>query len=253
MNVLVTAGNTQALLDQVRCITNIFTGKTGARLAIEAYRQGGNVTLLTSRPEVLAELNFTSPDPARWSVRPYRTFDELHELMREEITSGYHDAVLHSAAVSDYLAVGTYVPEAGATFDPSSGRWNCPGSIHFRNVYRGKVKSSHSELWLRLLPALKLVDQIRGPWGFRGILVKFKLEVGVGEEELCGIAEASRKHSNADLMVANTLAGMHDWALVGAGEYQKVLRAELAAVVLNNVAALAEHESDAPGSSRNQQ
>ncbi|MFO0803298.1 MAG: phosphopantothenoylcysteine decarboxylase [Gemmataceae bacterium] len=31
MKVLVTAGNTQSPLDRVRCITNIFSGRTGLR------------------------------------------------------------------------------------------------------------------------------------------------------------------------------------------------------------------------------
>jgi hypothetical protein len=36
-------------------------------------------------------------------------------------------------------------------------------------------------------------------------------------------------------MVANTLDGMADWALVGAGEYRRVPRAELADVLLRAV------------------
>ena len=67
-------------------------------------------------------------------------------------------------------------------------------------------------------------------WGFAGMLVKFKLEVGPSEAELAAVAERARVHSAADLMVANTLEGMHDWALVGVGPgaYRKVERAELA-------------------------
>ena len=36
MRILVTTGNTQMLIDKVRCITNIFTGRTGTKIAIEA-------------------------------------------------------------------------------------------------------------------------------------------------------------------------------------------------------------------------
>jgi hypothetical protein len=66
--------------------------------------------------------------------------------------------------------------------------------------------------------------------GFRGLLVKFKLEVGIREEQLLAIAEASRTHSEADLMVANTLEGASEWALLGpfGGQYQHVPRPELA-------------------------
>jgi phosphopantothenate---cysteine ligase (CTP) len=47
MNLLVTAGNTQTPIDRVRCITNIFTGRTGAQVALEAHRRGHAVTHLT--------------------------------------------------------------------------------------------------------------------------------------------------------------------------------------------------------------
>ena len=32
MNLLVTAGNTQAPIDRVRCVTNVFSGRTGAQV-----------------------------------------------------------------------------------------------------------------------------------------------------------------------------------------------------------------------------
>jgi phosphopantothenate-cysteine ligase/phosphopantothenoylcysteine decarboxylase/phosphopantothenate--cysteine ligase len=102
-------------------------------------------------------------------------------------------------------------------------------------VSAGKVKSSHPEVWLRLTPAPKLVDKVRTEWHFRGVLVKFKLEVGVSEDELREIAERSRLHSHADLMSANTLDGAAEWALVGAGEYTKVPRANLAAEIVTRV------------------
>lgn len=111
--------------------------------------------------------------------------------------------------------------------------------VGLTEVSAGKVKSSHSEVWLRLKPAPKLVDKVRTEWHFRGVLVKFKLEVGVSEAELRDIAERSRLHSAADLMSANTLEGAAEWALVGAGEYTKVPRADLAAEIVNRVERLA--------------
>jgi phosphopantothenate-cysteine ligase/phosphopantothenoylcysteine decarboxylase/phosphopantothenate--cysteine ligase len=105
------------------------------------------------------------------------------------------------------------------------------------DVYNGKVKSTHKELWLRLVPTPKLIDQIRRPWGFKGILVKFKLEVGATETELKQIAEKSRRHSDADLMVANTLEGMDTWAVIMSrtGDFMKVARTGLAREVIRAV------------------
>lgn len=219
MNILVTAGNTQTPVDRVRCLTNIFSGRTGARVACTALDRGHRVTLLTSHPEVLDAIPAArarrAPD---WRVRPYRTFDDLETLMREEVTPGGYDVVIHAAAVSDFHVAGVFAHRDG----------------QFTDVAAGKVKSSHPELWLKLVPAPKLVDKIRSEWGFSGTLVKFKLEVGVSEAELEAIAEASRAHSRADVMCANTLEGMHEWAIVGAGSggYARVSRDELPARLL---------------------
>lgn len=222
MNILVTAGNTRTMIDRVRCITNVFTGRTGANIAAEAARRGHTVTLLTSHPEVL-------PPTAGLTVQPYHTFDDLHTRMAEAVIGGGFDAIIHSAAVSDYHVGGVYaaLPCDGTSLPTLS------------EVSAGKVKSSHPELWLRLTPAPKLVDKVRAEWGFRGVLVKFKLEVGVSEAELLEIAERSRLHSHADLMSANTLDGAAESALVGAGEYTKVPRAMLAAEIVRRVERLA--------------
>lgn len=221
MNILVTAGNTRTMIDRVRCITNIFTGRTGATIAAEAANRGHAVTLLTSQPQTAEGIGVR--------VRAYQTFEELEALMAEAITGGGFDAVIHSAAVSDYHCAGVY---AGDTpFDGTT----LPAVT---DVSAGKVKSSHPEVWIRLTRAPKLVDKVRSEWSFRGVLVKFKLEVGVSEAELREIAERSRVQSYADLMSANTLDEAGQWALVGAGEYVKVPRAELAGEIIRRVEAL---------------
>jgi phosphopantothenate-cysteine ligase/phosphopantothenoylcysteine decarboxylase/phosphopantothenate--cysteine ligase len=213
MNVLVTAGNTQTPIDRVRCITNVFSGRTGARVAAETASRGHGVTLLTSRPEVLEGNTAVR-------VRPYHTFDDLERLMAAEVTSGRYDVVIHAAAVIDYHVAGVFAGRDGSVVDAA-----------------GKVKSHHPELWLRLVPAPKLIDRVRTEWGFAGTLVKFKLEVGVSDGELLDVAERSRVHSGADLMCANTLEGMGDWAFIGPGPsgYRRVSRAELSSVLIDAV------------------
>jgi phosphopantothenoylcysteine synthetase/decarboxylase len=229
MNVLVTAGNTRVPIDRVRCLTNIFTGRTGARIALRAHERGHGVTLLTSHPEVVTELLGRTLLSERWAVVTYETFDELHRLMQGVVQPGGTDAVIHSAAVSDYLSGGIYAPAPGSRFDPASARWDgSPATLLDRAA--GKVKSDEPELWLRLVRAPKLIDLVRHDWGFRGVLVKFKLEVGISESQLLDIAERSRLQSSADLLVANTLESAGVWACLGpiAGTYQRVLRPELA-------------------------
>jgi phosphopantothenoylcysteine synthetase/decarboxylase len=212
MNVVVTAGNTIVPIDRVRGITNIFTGKTGARIAVAAHAAGHAVTLVTSYPEAIPEAA-TLP-----VVEHYQTFDELEHALGEQVRGGRHDAIVHAAAVSDYLPAGVYRGPDRELIEPGVG----------------KIKSDEAELWLKLTRAPKLIDRMRTDWGFAGVLVKFKLEVDVDDVALLTIAEASRQQSRADLMVANTLEEADAWAFLGplGGHYERVSRAELPAKLL---------------------
>lgn len=202
MNLLVTAGNTQTPIDKVRVITNIFTGRTGAAIARRAQERGHQVTLLTSHPG--------TAEGAPIEVRTYRTYDDLKREMAACVRRAGLEAIVHSAAVSDYAVSGAY---------------SAPGG---RRIVSGKIRSDSGELWLKLVRTRKLVDMIRNEWRFRGVLVKFKLEVGVSRARLLKRAEDSRLHSKADLMVANTLEGSGSWAYLGAGkEYRRIVRRNL--------------------------
>jgi phosphopantothenoylcysteine synthetase/decarboxylase len=233
MNILVTAGNTLVPIDRVRVLTNIFTGRTGASIALHAWERGHTVTLLTSHPGTVAELGDAAP-VERWLLCPYRTFEDLRQKMAERIP-GKLDAIIHTAAVSDYLAAGVYAPAPGTHFDTEEGRWQADGAPALIDRAAGKVKSDEPELWLRLVRAPKLIDQVRQPWGFRGLLVKFKLEVGLDDERLLAVAEQSRSHSGADLMVANTLESAARYAFLGPleGKYPCIERHELALRLLD--------------------
>jgi phosphopantothenate---cysteine ligase (CTP) len=240
MKWLVTAGNTVAHVDKVRCITNVFSGRTGATIAVQAADRGHSVVLLTSHPDVMDSL-LADRNPGEFPlhVERFRTFDDLARLLREHLARGNHDAVVHCAAVGDYECAGVFAPDQGTLFDPVSGTWTrkSPGHPALLDRRAGKVKSDEPELWLRLVQTPKLVDQIRQPWGFQGVLVKFKLEVGMGDDQLLDVAEVSRKHSAADLMVANTLEGMETHAFIGpiAGGYERVARGELAQRLVTEV------------------
>jgi phosphopantothenoylcysteine synthetase/decarboxylase len=239
MNILVTAGNTQTPIDRVRCITNIFTGRTGMTIAHEACTLGHTVTLCMS-PSLADGLfdQLAARVAHRWRLAGYRTFEELHALMAREITSGGFDVIIHAAAINDYESGGIFAPASGTRFDPTTQQWSADAAApRLFDRAAGKVKSDEPELWLRLVRAPKLVDMIRRDWGFRGTLVKFKLEVGTSDAELLDIAERSRRHSEADWMVANTLDGAAEWAFLGpfADGYHKISRRDLAATLLRTI------------------
>jgi phosphopantothenoylcysteine synthetase/decarboxylase len=235
MRIFVTAGNTQVMIDRVRCITNIFTGRTGASIALEAFRRGHTVALATSHPEAAHEMRGRlTLEPPRWQCFPYRTFENLEELMAGHIAGEKQDVVVHCAAVSDYRTSGIFAPSATTHFHEDGLTWrDAAGVPTMADRSAGKVKSDEPELWLRLVRAPKLVDKIRTDWGHRGLLVKFKLEVGKTEQELQAIAERSRQQSTADWMVANTLEGA-PWVLLGsAAGYAKLRRTDLPAALLD--------------------
>jgi phosphopantothenoylcysteine synthetase/decarboxylase len=233
MRILVTAGNTQAPIDKVRCLTNIFTGRTGASIALHAQERGHQVTLFTSHPETVRDSR-----PEGLDYFTFGKFEDLQTLLDRHLATDDFDAVIHSAAISDYLAAGVYSPAEHTHFQ-ADGAWITdiaePPTLVDRAA--GKVKSDEPELWIRLVRAPKLIDRIRNDWHFQGVLVKFKLEVGVSDEHLLGIAERSRRHSDADLMVANTLEGAHNWAFLGPinGRYERITRAALPSRLLDQV------------------
>jgi len=90
---------------------------------------------------------------------------------------------------------------------------------------------------MKFTPTPKLVDFVRGLWHFAGLLVKFKLEVGVTDDELLAIAARSRAQSDADFLVANTLDRYETdaWLIDRSDSASRVVRAELPSVLLNRL------------------
>lgn len=203
---LITGGSTCSRIDNVRRISNIFTGKSGTKIAKYFLEQGAVVTLLNSRP--LIEYAEESIRSLEWdyidiNVIQYRTFDELKDSIQRELadqpvmtgeTPFQYDVIIHSAAVSDYGVDGAYEMGYDDTGNPMMWPINEP-----------KIKSGRKELYLKLVPLPKIVDLIKTEWGFKGILVKFKLESQKSDQQLIDIALKSMRQSDADFIVANCL------------------------------------------------
>lgn len=196
LKVLVTAGSTWTPIDDVRVITNIFTGVTGINIAKHYADMGADTTLLYNPKvnEVRGNLNL--------QPLPFVTFDDLEKLMEDELATGQYDLVIHSAAVSDY---GTNVTQLVEVEEDSMA---AIGLRVFREVegIPGKIKSDLPTFTITMGRTKKLVDSIKD-WDPSVYLVKFKLEVGRSRDELIEIAKASRLASRADLIVANDLRG----------------------------------------------
>jgi phosphopantothenoylcysteine synthetase/decarboxylase len=227
--VLVTAGNTRVPIDQVSFIDNIFEGTTGTRIAEYFHRQGHIVWLLTSHPHLLGTARPTE-------TITFSTYDGLEVIMEEAITHAGFDIVIHSADVSDYRVAGTYQRVGNTAED---GKRLAMVVEELDNT--GKIGSNHPELWLRLTPTAKLIDKIRKDWGFKGTLVKFKLQVGMSDTELIRIASESLAKSKANFIVADTLEDLTAKAFIISAKSEKlanivpVSREELPAALYQTV------------------
>lgn len=96
---LVTLGGSRVLIDAVRCLTNISTGKLGALLVDELYCRGFEVDALVGQSEV----NIRSRPGLVVTVKP--NFDEMYHFLKEIKPTNF-SGFFHVAALSDYLFKG---------------------------------------------------------------------------------------------------------------------------------------------------
>lgn len=190
---LVTAGNTREMIDRVRDWGNVFTGNTGFGIAkaIAAY---GDVDLLTS--------NATHAEEAAGvgiHATLFRSHADLHALLESRVSPDAYAAIFMTAAVADYRPAGAFAVTNRVRNPDGTETWTV------KNADAGKVKSDHPAVAFLGQRTTKLVDRFRRDWGHRGLLIKFKLEVGLDKDRLLAVAEASRLASGADYLVANTL------------------------------------------------
>jgi phosphopantothenoylcysteine synthetase/decarboxylase len=191
--ILITAGNTRQPIDRVRDWGNIFTGNTGYAIA-RAMTPIAQVDLLTSNPAHLAQ---AAHDQIQAS--PFTTHADLKAALATLLARQKYDAIFMTAAVADYTPAGAYQVLTRTPTASNEETWTV------RNVQAEKVKSNHNQIAILGHPTEKLIDLFRAPWNHKGLLFKFKLEVGIPKEELLKIARQSRQASQADYLIANTL------------------------------------------------
>jgi phosphopantothenoylcysteine decarboxylase/phosphopantothenate--cysteine ligase len=151
VKILITSGATREYLDDVRFLTNVSTGGTGAKLADALAARGHAVTLLRGEGAVLPH---TLPASA---VQVFSSTENLQAHLKRLLGSGEFDAVLQCAAVSDYR----------------------PAELH-----DGKMTSYAPELTLRLVPTPKLLPELKSyaPAARRPLVIGFKLTSGADSE-----------------------------------------------------------------------
>ena len=199
LRVLVTAGNTRERIDNVRDWGNIFTGNTGLEIARAIAATGAEVDLLTSNAVHRERVAQHRGEDARIRPIAFGSHAQLHQALQARVTTERYDAVFMTAAVADYRPAGGYQVINRTLRDDGTEMWIV------QSAQAGKIKSNFDQIAFLGERTQKLVDLFRSQWGYGGLLVKFKLEVGISDEQLLTVARASRVASGAQYIVANTL------------------------------------------------
>lgn len=88
--ILITSGSNAERVDDIRILTNRASGKTGVALALEAYRRGAEVTLISRFPQSLPVREIYAESAL-----------EMLDAVLAEVARGC-DALIGAAAVADY-------------------------------------------------------------------------------------------------------------------------------------------------------
>lgn len=166
--VLVTAGPTVEHIDPVRLITNKSSGKMGVAIAEEVASRGAETTLILGPSQ-------TEPPNVIRTVRVEST-EEMLQATVKELKKAEYDMLFAAAAPSDYRLTTPFL---------------------------SKVKTrQHSKLNIDLESTPKIIAEARRT-SPKTILIAFKTEHGVSDEELVDQAFAAIGERNADLVAAN--------------------------------------------------
>ena len=183
IKVLITAGPTWVALDNVRIISSIFTGQTGYHIAQKFCKLGFSVTLLLGPTRF--ELK-DKPKNADFKLLRFQYFSELKRLIKKEVTGCRYDALVHTAAVSDY--------------EPSV-------------AFSGKIPSG-KDLSVKFKPLPKIIKEVRNI-DKDIFFIQFKLETNKTKKDLVDIAYKHMIKSNTNLVVANDQKDMKKGAYKG--------------------------------------
>lgn len=164
--ILVTGGATPAPVDNVRILTNRFTGRLSGCIAEELYLRGAKVKLIRGQGSY-------NP-PSYLPHRPIDTYDEYRHDVIEELSYHNYQWAIFSAAVADYQP---------------------------KQVFPGKIPSGDTLQSIDLIPTKKVIAEVRAKFTHLG-MITFKYQENITHEELIEIAQ-QRLQQGYQMVVAN--------------------------------------------------
>jgi phosphopantothenoylcysteine decarboxylase / phosphopantothenate---cysteine ligase len=163
--VLVTGGPTPVPIDNIRRLTNRFTGRLGACIALELYLRGAKVKLIHGQG------SYSPPDYLPHKI--VATYDEYVTEVMAELQHNYRYGIF-SAAVADYQPM---------------------------QVFPGKIASGGALSNLELIPTQKVIAEVKAKFPSLG-MITFKYQENISHAELIKIAE-TRLQQGYQMVVAN--------------------------------------------------
>ena len=163
--ILVTGGPTPVPIDNIRRLTNRFTGRLGICIAEELYLRGAKVKLIHGQG------SYTPP-----SYLPHQivtSYDEYLSAVMTELQNNYRYGIF-SAAVADYKPA---------------------------QVYLGKIPSDGALSKIDLVATQKVIKEVRAKYPSLD-MITFKYQENISHAELISIAE-TRLQQGYQMVVAN--------------------------------------------------
>lgn len=171
--VVITCGPASEPIDRVRRITNFSTGELGVLLA-EAFAQTGRRVICCKG----AGATWHSPQPPI-STRRFITNDDLLSILRNISQTENVSAIYHAAALADFR-VAEITSDAG------------------NPLPAGKIPSSIRELYLKLVPAPKVISHLRDLFPTATIIAwKYELEGSRNAVVEKGLRQIAENRTNA--------------------------------------------------------
>ncbi|WP_456418352.1 bifunctional phosphopantothenoylcysteine decarboxylase/phosphopantothenate--cysteine ligase CoaBC [Methanocaldococcus infernus] len=164
--VLILNGSTVEFIDDVRVITNLSSGKMGIALAEAFLREGYEVYMIMGLGEEVP-----------YYIKSFKVLTS-EEMLKKALELGKEvDIIISCAAISDF------VPEKK----------------------EGKISSDVEEITIKLRRNIKVLKKLRERFKDK-IIVGFKAEYNVDEEELIERAKKRLEEYGLDIIIANDLS-----------------------------------------------
>ncbi|MFX1285543.1 MAG: bifunctional phosphopantothenoylcysteine decarboxylase/phosphopantothenate--cysteine ligase CoaBC [Promethearchaeota archaeon] len=165
---LITGGATREYLDDVRFLSNPSTGLSAYQVANALKDHGAEIVL------ILGEGHNLNLERVSFPVKIVRSTQDMYDEVQRELSNLDYHGLIAVAAVSDYKP----------------------------QYQTGKIPSKQTNLTLKLVPTVKIIEKIRESYP-NIYLVAYKAEVGITEEELLKRGRTLLEKHKLNMVCAN--------------------------------------------------